>query len=79
MGSYAVMLAILCGLGLTLRLGWPFSAGLAVAGALVLTHWKLIRTRTREGCFKAFQRSHWIGAAIFAGIAFGTTEEWRWH
>jgi len=79
MGSYAAMLAILCGLGVMLRLGWQFSAGLALAGALVLTHWTMIRARTREGCFKAFRHSHWIGAAVFAGIALATTEEWRWH
>jgi 4-hydroxybenzoate polyprenyltransferase len=32
-------------------------------------HWWLIRTRTREGCFKAFRINHWLGATVFAGIA----------
>ena len=31
-------------------------------------HYRLIRSRTREGCFKAFLHNNWIGAAIFAGI-----------
>jgi len=37
----------------------------------VLWHYRLIRTRTRAGCFVAFSKSHWIGAAIFAGVALG--------
>ena len=79
MGSYAAMLATLCGLGVMLRLAWPFYAGLVGAAILAANHWTLIRTRTREGSFKAFLRSHWIGAAIFAGIVVSTTEDWRWH
>ena len=44
---------------------------IAIAGALVqvLWHWRLIRHRTREGCFKAFRVNHWLGATVFAGIA----------
>ena len=29
---------------------------------------RLIRTRTRDGCFKAFRHNTWVGAAVFAGI-----------
>ena len=32
-------------------------------------HYRLVRGRTREGCFKAFLHNNWIGAAVFAGIA----------
>jgi 4-hydroxybenzoate polyprenyltransferase len=31
----------------------------------------LIRRRSRDGCFKAFRLNHWVGAALFAGIAVG--------
>ena len=56
--------------------GWAFTglpmvfyfAGLAVAGAICLAHYRWIRGRTREGCFKAFLGNNWVGAAIFAGI-----------
>ena len=48
---------------------WPLALGFAVAAAQVAWHYTLIRTRTREGCFVAFKQSHWIGAAVFAGIA----------
>jgi 4-hydroxybenzoate polyprenyltransferase len=29
----------------------------------------LIKDRTREGCFKAFRLNHWVGFAVFAGLA----------
>jgi 4-hydroxybenzoate polyprenyltransferase len=67
--SYAAMLAILAALGATLALSWPYYAGLAVAAGTAIYHWSLIRTRTREGCFKAFRHNNWLGGAIFAGIA----------
>jgi len=31
-------------------------------------HWRLIRTRSRAGCFKAFRENHWLGCTLFAGI-----------
>jgi 4-hydroxybenzoate polyprenyltransferase len=52
-------------------LGWPFWLGMGVAAAQIVWHYTLIRKRTREGCFVAFSKSHWIGAAIFAGVALG--------
>ena len=50
-------------------MSWPYYAGLALAGAMMLYHWTLIRERSRKGCFKAFRHNNWVGAAIFAGIA----------
>ena len=32
-------------------------------------HLSLIRDRSREGCFKAFRLNHWLGCAVFAGVA----------
>src|SRR3979490_492950 len=61
MASYAVMLATLAVLGVMLRLGWPYHAGLAVAGAMMVYHWFLIRGRTREGCFRDFRPNNWGG------------------
>jgi 4-hydroxybenzoate polyprenyltransferase len=66
--SYGAMLAILAWVGVRASLGWPYFAGLAVAGAMMLYHWTLIRGRGREGCFRAFMHNNWVGAAIFAGI-----------
>ena len=50
-------------------------AGIAVAALQVAWHARLICSRSREGCFKAFRFNHWVGAAVFAGTvaayAFG--------
>jgi 4-hydroxybenzoate polyprenyltransferase len=68
MASYAGMLALLAWLGAALSLGWPYYAGIAAAAAMLLYHFRLIRARSREGCFRAFRHSSWMGFAIFAGI-----------
>lgn len=65
---YGAMLAVLAGIGVHYRMGALYYAGLAVAAALMLYHYRLIRTRDRDACFKAFNHNNWVGAAIFAGI-----------
>lgn len=79
MASYAAMLAILTGLGAMLRLAWPYSIGLAAAGAMMIYHWWLIRARAREGCFKAFMHNNWVGATILLGIVFSYPIVWPWR
>ena len=68
MACYAAMLALLAAVGAHLGLGWPYYLGLFVAAAIALYHYRLIRHRIAEGCFKAFLHNNWLGAAIFAGI-----------
>lgn len=46
-----------------------FYVAISAALAQVVWHFMLIRTRTRGGCFKAFRLNHWLGFALFAGIA----------
>ena len=69
MTSYALMVGILAGIGVMLPLGWAFHAGLTVAAGMMLYHYRLIRERSREGCFRAFRHNNWVGLAIFAGMA----------
>ena len=45
--------------------------GVAAASVQVVWHGTLIRTRTRDGCFKAFRLNHWVGLAVFGGIVSG--------
>ena len=45
-----------------------WGAMLVVALAQVVWHWRLIKDRTRDGCFKAFRNNHWLGATLFAGV-----------
>ena len=51
-------------------LGALYHAGLAAAAGLVIHQYRLIRERDRERCFRAFLNNNWVGAAVFAGIAF---------
>jgi 4-hydroxybenzoate polyprenyltransferase len=46
-----------------------FALALLAAAAQALWHFSLIKERSREGCFKAFRANHWVGFAMFAGIA----------
>jgi 4-hydroxybenzoate polyprenyltransferase len=48
--------------------GW-LVVGAAGAAIQALWHYSLIKTRSREGCFKAFRHNHWLGFSVFAGIA----------
>jgi 4-hydroxybenzoate polyprenyltransferase len=65
---YGVYLAIWAALGLQLRFGAAYFAGLAVATAIAAWHYTLIRDRSRDGCFKAFRLNHWLGFVVFAGV-----------
>ena len=69
MGFYVLYLLSWALLGRSLGLGKVFLLGLAVAAAQAAWHYTLIRTRQREGCFKAFRANHWLGFAVFAGVA----------
>jgi 4-hydroxybenzoate polyprenyltransferase len=66
---YAIHLASWAWLGDLLGLGSWFFAGVVVAAAQALWHLWLIRDRSRDGCFKAFRRNHWVGAALFGATA----------
>jgi 4-hydroxybenzoate polyprenyltransferase len=68
MGCYAAMLALLIGMGVHYHRGIAYYAGLVVAAGMMAYHYKLIRGRERESCFKAFNHNNWVGAAIFAGL-----------
>jgi 4-hydroxybenzoate polyprenyltransferase len=46
-----------------------FLLGIAAAALQALWHFTLIRGRSRDGCFTAFSRNHWLGFAVFAGVA----------
>lgn len=66
---YAVYLMVWAGVLARQTTNAYFLAGIAVAAAQALWHFFLIRNRTREGCFKAFRLNHWLGFAVFGGVA----------
>jgi 4-hydroxybenzoate polyprenyltransferase len=69
--SYAIYLLTWAWMLADRNLGSVFYAGLLVAAGQALWHWTLIRERTRDGCFKAFRLNHWVGFAVFVGVAGG--------
>jgi len=69
MASYVLMVGLLAWTGDALHLRWPFHLGLALAAAMMLYHYTLIRGRSREGCLRAFKHNNWVGLAVFAGTA----------
>ena len=50
---------------------WTVLLTAAAAAAQAFWHYKLIRDRSREGCFKAFRLNHWVGFTLFAGTVLG--------
>jgi 4-hydroxybenzoate polyprenyltransferase len=69
LGCYAIYLAGMVAVGLTLDMGIAYYIGLAVALVCAAYHGRLIRDRDRDRCFIAFRHNHWLGFAVFAGIA----------
>ena len=66
---YAAYLLSWAGLGHALGLGWVFQLGITAAALQAGWHFTLIRSRSRDGCFKAFRLNHWLGFAVFVGVA----------
>ena len=45
-----------------------FSIAALLVLAQVVWHWRLIKTRQREACFRAFTQNHWIGLLWFVAV-----------
>ena len=48
-----------------------FWVGWCLALACAVYHLKLVATRKREDCFKAFRHNNWLGGFLFLGILLG--------
>ena len=66
---YAMTFAALALVGRQAGLGVYYWAGLGVAALLVGWEFMLARYRDRAACFRAFLHNHWVGLAVFVGIA----------
>ena len=66
---YAIYLGAMAVVGVRIAMGFAYFGGLAVAFVLALRHLAWIRLRERQQCFRAFLDNHWLGFAVFAGIA----------
>lgn len=65
-GLFFIALALV---GREAGLGWAYVAGVAVAVVLVLYEFLIARGRDRGACFRAFLHNHWVGMAVFVGLA----------
>ncbi len=65
---YALFLGGMAAIGLWQGYGPAYHSGLFVAAVIAGYHWRMIRGRSPEGCFRAFRHNHWIGLAVFAGV-----------
>jgi 4-hydroxybenzoate polyprenyltransferase len=68
MFCYAATLGLLAWVGVLEELDVWYFGGLTIAAAIAVYHFGLIRHRSREGCFKAFNHNNWFGAAVFFGV-----------
>jgi len=69
MACYVAMLGLLSYCAKILGLNDYFYLGLAVALVLIIWQHQMIKQRISSGCFKAFRMNHWIGCAVFLGLA----------
>jgi 4-hydroxybenzoate polyprenyltransferase len=65
---YGIAILLLAISGKWLLMGWGYFAGLAVASAIAIYHYSLIKDRDPAKCFKAFLNNNWFGFAVFAGL-----------
>jgi 4-hydroxybenzoate polyprenyltransferase len=69
MASYLVYLSIWTWVLVATPQPAIYFMAIGVALAQAVWHGWLIRKRERDDCFKAFRLNHWLGFAVFAGIA----------
>ena len=65
---HALFLATLATVGWYLALGRYYYAGLLLAALLAGSQYRMIRDRSRDACFRAFNHNNWVGGAVFAGV-----------
>ncbi len=71
MASYLAYLSVWAFVLVSIALSAIFWIAFAAALAQVFWHWRLIRGRSREGCFSAFKHNHWLGFTVFCGVVAG--------
>lgn len=72
-GLQVLMLVALLLIGFRAELSLWYYASVAVAGVLMVYHWRLARDRQPAGCFAAFLHNHYIGMVVFVGIVLHYT------
>jgi len=66
---FASFLGALLLVGQRAALGTPYLVGVGIATAVIGWQFWRARDRGKAGCFAAFLGNHWVGMAVFLGIA----------
>ena len=66
---HTVFLVLMVYIGAWQFMGPTYYVGILAAAALVGYQYRLIGSRDRAACFKAFLNNNWVGCAVFVGIA----------
>ena len=69
--SYGILFLSQAWVALLANLSNYFWVGWCLALACAVYHLKLVATRERDDCFKAFRHNNWLGGFLFLGIALG--------
>jgi 4-hydroxybenzoate polyprenyltransferase len=69
--SYAILFMSQIWVAQMANLSNYFWVGWCLALACAFFHLKLVSTRKREDCFKAFRHNNWLGGFLFLGILLG--------
>lgn len=72
-GLQVLLVLALVMIGNLAGLGFWYYASVVLAAILMVYHQWLSRERTREGCFTAFLRNHYIGMIVFIGVVLHYT------
>jgi len=64
-----IMLASFIAIGQLHQMSWPFYLALALSTLMFIKQFWSSRLRDRQACFKAFLDNHYVGLAVFLGIA----------
>ena len=69
--SYGILFLSQAWVALLANLSNYFWVGWYLALACAVYHLKLVATRERDNCFKAFRHNNWLGGFLFLGIVLG--------
>ena len=64
-----ITLANFIAIGQLHQMSWPFYLALALSALMFIKQFWSSRLRDRQACFKAFLDNHYVGLAVFLGIA----------
>lgn len=66
--SHVIFLVLMAAIGAMMGRGVWFLCGLVAAGMFMLVQFRMIRTRDRQACFRAFLANNHVGLVILLGL-----------